>query len=75
VIYSSQELHHKSITENFVSQFPDIIKYIKSLEQRIDESKVQLRKDLLEKNLLMKDNDLFEKYAGIEKQFFVVIYE
>lgn len=52
MVYSAQELHHKSITENFASQFPDIIKYIKSIEQKIDETKVQMRNDLLEKNLL-----------------------
>ena len=46
-----------------------VIKYIKSIEQKIDETKVQMRNDLLEKKLLKRDNDLFEKYPGTEEQF------
>jgi len=66
---SYQELQQQSLTENFISRFPDIMKYVKSIEESINKDRLQMRTKLLQKNLLKKDNTLFEKYPDLEKQF------
>jgi hypothetical protein len=72
MLNSSHELVHKSVTETFVSKFPDLIKYVKSIEDKIDQTKLQMRNDLIEMGLLKQDYDLLEKYPYIERQCFTI---
>jgi hypothetical protein len=46
------------------------MKYVKGIEDKINQTKLQMRNDLMEMGLLKQDYDLLEKYPDIEKQFF-----